>query len=299
MNPLLRIVPVARMAGFIVLLGASSFLYAQENANLGLPGSEAASPKASVTINTVKFTESSKGVDGPAQESQHIRIVQIKGSISRKLLANLQKSITPTESDPVPAGLIVFLDSKGGDGMAAMEIGKILRNAHAHVFVNGECSSACILVLAGGVVRGAPTFSIGIHQARITLSNDSGVIKKEVDAKEDPVAKSLLDKFNTSAKVYFAEMEIPPDLFIAMQSYQTKRVYRLSSPEITAYGLNGIESSYLKQRTEMYAQRPGRWPKDPEELLRRTLKVSTECMRFDANPVDFTKCYRRVLQDIY
>ena len=293
MNPLLHFFRVAKIAGFLILLGASSYLHAQETS------SEAASPSASVTINTVKFTESGKGLNGQAHEQQHIRIVQIKGPISRKLLANLKKSIAPTESDPVPAGLIVFLDSKGGDGMAAMEIGTILRNAHAHIFVNGECSSACILVLAGGVVRGAPTFSIGIHQARITLSNDSGVIKKEVDPKDDLTAKSLLDKFNTAAVRYFAEMEIPPDLFIAMQSYQTKRVYRLSSPEITAYGLNGIESGYLRQRAQMYAQRSGRWPKEPDELSRRTMKVATECIRYDANPVDFTKCYRRVLQDMY
>jgi hypothetical protein len=255
---------------------------------------ESANPKSSVTSNTLTLTESSKSL-----EKQQIKVIHVKGPISRKLLANLQQNIIPSESDPVPAGLIVFLDSKGGDGMAAIEIGRILRKANAHVFVNGECSSACILVLAGGVVRGAPTFSVGIHQARITLSSDTGVIKKEVDPNDNPVAKALLAKFDSSAKIYFADMEIAPDLFTAMQSHPTKRVYRLSSPEITAYGLNGIEDDYLKQRTEMYAQRPGRWPKEPEELTRRTLKVTTECIPYDANPVDFTKCYRRVLQDIY
>jgi hypothetical protein len=94
-------------------------------------------------------------------------------------------------------------------------------------------------------------------------------------------------------------MDIPPDLYEAMQSYSSRRVYRLSSHEITAYGLNGVEEDYLKQRTQMYAQRSGRWPKDEEELARRTAKVSTECMPYEASPVDFTKCYRRVLQDIY
>jgi hypothetical protein len=153
--------------------------------------------------------------------------------------------------------------------------------------------------LAGGVVRGAPTFSIGIHQARVTLSTDAGVIKKEVSASEDPQAKFLLEKFDTAAKTYFSDMEIPPDLFVAMQSHPSKRIYRLSSHEITAFGLNGMESNYVIERAQMYAQRPGRWPKDPDELMRRTSKVSTECLRFDNNPVDFTKCYRKVLQDIY
>ena len=276
----------------ITLLVNSAF--ARDNIPTTVNPVETANTKSTVTSNILTFTESSK-----SPEKQQIKVIHIKGPISRKLLANLKQNITPSESDPVPAGLIVFLDSRGGDGMAAIEIGRILRKANAHVFVNGECSSACILVLAGGVVRGAPTFSVGIHQARVTLSSDSGIIKKEVDSNEDPVAKALLAKFNSSAKVYFSDMEIPPDLFIAMQSHPTKRVYRLSSPEITAYGLNGIEEEYLKQRTDMYAQRPGRWPKDPDELTRRTMKVPTECMAFDANPVDFTKCYRKVLQDIY
>lgn len=256
-------------------------------------------PKSTLTTSILTLTENTKAGEPSSTINQQIKIIQIKGAISRKLLANLKSSISPTSDDPVPAGLIVLLDSKGGDGMAAIDIGRILRKANAHVFVNGECSSACILVLAGGVVRGAPTFSVGIHQARVTLSSDTGVIKKEVNANEDPIAKALLEKFDVSAKIYFADMEIPPDLFIAMQSHPSKRIYRLSSHEISAYGLNGMESNYVNERAQMYAQRPGRWPKDPEELIRRTSKVPTECMRFDASPVDFTKCYRKVLQDIY
>lgn len=260
---------------------------------------EANKVRSTVTSSTLTLTAANKGTDGSQVAPQQIQVIQIKGAISKKLLSKLQQTITASEADPIPAGLIVFLDSKGGDGMAAIEVGRMLRRANAHVFVNGECSSACILLLAGGVVRGAPTFSIGIHQARITLSSDAGVIKKELDANEDPVARALLQKFDQSAKVYFADMEIPPDLFTAMQSHSSKRIYKLSSPEITAYGLNGIEEAYLKQRTQLYVQRPGRWPKDEDELLRRTTKVSTECMPHEANPVEFTKCYHRVLQDIY
>lgn len=298
MTQLRRLTLFSIVICILTVFVSATNVYADENTSKALEPSQAALPRPSVTMSTVKFTETVKGADNSVNEQQ-IRIIQIKGAISRKLLANLKKNIALSESDPVPAGLIVFLDSKGGDGMAAIEIGKIFRKANAHVFVSGECSSACILVLAGGVVRGAPTFSVGIHQARVTLSSDSGVIKKEVDAKEDPIAKSMLETFNASAKIYFAEMEIPPDLFMAMQSHPTKGVYRLSSPEITAYGLNGIESDYLRQRAQMYSQRPGRWPKEPEELSRRTMKVATECISHESNPVDFIKCYRCVLQDIY
>lgn len=287
---------------FLIALALSSFVLgvsARESVSMQETSNEQAPPKSTLTTSILTLSEGSQTGESGATVNQQIKIIQIKGAISRKLLANLKSSITTSADDPIPAGLIIFLDSRGGDGMAAIEIGRLLRKANAHIFVNGECSSACILVLAGGVVRGAPTFSIGIHQARITLSTDAGVIKKEVSVNEDPQAKFLLEKFDASAKTYFSDMEIPPDLFIAMQSHPSKRIYRLSSHEITAYGLNGIEPNYLIERTQMYAQRPGRWPKDPDELLRRTAKVSTECMRFDNNPVDFTKCYRKVLQDIY
>jgi ATP-dependent protease ClpP protease subunit len=287
---------------FLCTLVLSSFIFgahAREIVSMQETSNEQAPPKSTLTTSILTLSESSKAGEPGATLNQQIKIIQIKGAISRKLLANLKSNITATAVDPIPAGLIILLDSRGGDGMAAIEIGRLLRKANSHVFVNGECSSACILVLAGGVVRGAPTFSIGIHQARVTLSTDAGVIKKEVSASEDPQAKFLLEKFDTAAKTYFSDMEIPPDLFIAMQSHPSKRIYRLSSHEITAFGLNGMESNYVIERIQMYAQKPGRWPKDPDELIRRTSKVSAECMRFDNNPVDFTKCYRKVLQDIY
>ena len=283
-----------------ITIGAfSAGLYARESVSAQEATNEQGKTKSTVTTNILTLTENTKAGDVTTQANQQIKIIQIKGAISRKLLANLKSSVATSSEDPIPAGLILLLDSKGGDGMAAIEIGRLLRAANAHVFVNGECSSACILVLAGGVVRGAPTFSVGIHQARITLSSDAGDIKREINASEDPQAKLLLARFDASAKTYFSDMEISPELFEAMQAHPSKRVYRLSSQEINAYGLNGIEPSYLMQRAQIYAQKPGSWPKDPDELMRRTAKVSIECMRYDNSPVDFTKCYRKVLQDIY
>lgn len=259
---------------------------------------EVKKPKSTITVSTLTLIDSKKPVD-PNASPREIKVVQITGSISRALLTRIKQQPLVNDRDPIPAGVIVMLDSKGGDGMAAIEIGRLLRAAKAHLFVVGECSSACIFVLSGGVVRSAPTFSVGIHQARITLSNNSGVISKEVDSNSNPLAKTLLAQYQSDATRYFADMGIPADLFIAMQSYPAKRLHRLSSEEITLYGLNGIEEEYLMQRSQFYAEQPGRWPKDKDELLRRTMKVSTECIPFDKNPVDFVKCYRRTLQDIY
>ena len=279
------------------IAGVSSALAQEQGGDKKTDSPEAKKPKSSITLSTLKLVDAKKPAD-PTAPAREIKVLQISGSISRALLANIKQQPISNALDPIPAGLIVMLDSKGGDGMAGMEIGRILRAAKAHVFVTGECSSACIFALSGGVVRGAPTFSVGIHQARITLSSSSGAIAKEVDS-SNATAKALLEQYEITAPRYFADMGIPVDLFIAMQSFPAKRLHRLSSQEITLYGLNGIEDEYLMQRTQFYEEQPGRWPKDKDEFHRRTMKVSTECMPFDKNPVDFVKCYRRTLQDIY
>lgn len=280
-----------------------------------------------VLIITILFFASTKPVCGQEPETNsivkpnvavtpnQIRVVFIKGTISRKLLETIRQRFganpnienagsanlyEPPNPEPFPAGLIVLLDSKGGDGMAAMEIGRILRRAQAHVFVTGECSSACVFILASGVMRGAPTFSVGIHQGRITLSSDAGVIKKEVDIKEDPKAKALLAKFEVMAKAYFAEMGIPNEFFQAMQDHSTRGVYRLTSQEITLYGLNGFDEDYLTQRVNFYQSRKGRWTQlDKDELYRRTSKVASECAPFDSKQQEFVNCYKKVLLDMY
>ena len=236
--------------------------------------------------------------------SDQIRVVIIKGTISRKLAENIRKLLAgnivvdPME-EPIPGKLIVLLDSKGGDGMAAMQIGKVLRRNNAHVFVTGDCSSACVFLLASGVVRGAPSFTVGIHQGRITMSSDSGVIKREVDVKEDPNAKALLAQYERDAKVYFAQMGIPSSFFQAMQDHSTKGVYRLTGEEITFYGLSGFEDAYFEKRARFYAQKKGRWALDKDELHRRTAKVASECASYEQKQVDYINCYKRVLTDRY
>jgi ClpP class serine protease len=47
--------------------------------------------------------------------------------------------------------LVVWLDSTGGEVLAAIELGRILRKNEVHVAVKKECSSACVFVFAGGV----------------------------------------------------------------------------------------------------------------------------------------------------
>ena len=232
----------------------------------------------------------------PTQEGRVV-VMAIKGQISKTVLESIRGSIANVSGDPIPAGLIILLDSPGGDGIAAMKIGEILRANQAHVFVTGQCASACIFVLASGVVRGAPAYTVGIHRGRITKSDANAKILEEVDVKTNPQARELLERFERAVPTYFSQMGMPPDLFQAMQSHQYKGVYRLSSEEVVFYGLSGFDPRYLDTRAAFYERMLGPYHMDKDELHRRTLKVASRCAEFDQKHTAFIHCYKQVLRD--
>ena len=245
-------------------------------------------------------------VDTAAQETaavpksdSKVFVMGITGHISKKALESVRENIGKVQGDAEPAGLIVLLDSPGGDGLAAIKIGRLLRKANAHVFVTGQCASACIFILASGVVRGAPAYSVGIHRGRITISDANAKIIKEVDAKEDPAAQKMLQNFEREASTYFADMGMPSDLFRAMQAHQLKGVYRLSGREVVFYGLSGFDTDYLNKRALLYETKKGALRMDADELARRTAKVASRCAEFDKKHSEFITCYKNVLRDPY
>ncbi len=231
--------------------------------------------------------------------ASRVVVVGIHGHISKKVLETVQQNISKVQGDPVPAGLIVLLDSPGGDGIAAMNIGRLLRKAQAHVFVTGQCASACIFVLASGVIRGAPAYSVGIHRGRITISDANAKILEEVDVSKNSAAQKMLQGFEGSAAKYFTEMGMAPELFYTMQNHQSKGVYRLNSRQLTLFGLSGFESRYFEERVAFYEIHKRPYQMDRDELARRTAKVASRCAEFDKKHEAFIDCYKLVLRDPY
>ena len=243
-----------------------------------------------VTQNAVQNT-------APIPNQSRVMVIGVNGQISKKALETVKQSIGQVTGDPIPAGLIVLLDSPGGDGIAAMQIGRLLRHTNAHVFVTGQCASACIFVLASGVVRSAPAYSVGIHRGRITLSDANAKIIKEVDVNENPQAMAALQNFERLAPLYFAEMGMSPELFPLMQSHQLRGVYRLSSTEIAKYGLSGFDKPYLESRAAFYSDFKGSYHMDEEQFRLRTMRVASRCGGFDRQHTEFIRCYKEVLRD--
>ena len=226
-------------------------------------------------------------------------VVSISGQISKNVLAKIKKSIAGVTGDPLPAGLIVLLDSPGGDGMAAMEIGRLLRASNAHVFVTGQCASACIFVLAAGVVRGAASLSVGIHRGRITMSDADAKILSDVDVSKNADAQKFLNKYELAAETYLSQMGMSPALFEAMQNHQQKGVYRLNTKQLAVFKLTGYEPAYLDHRFNMFKNNKKYLISEPEELVRRTAKVSSYCAKYDLKQTEFFECYKQVLSDPY
>lgn len=266
-------------------------VFAQQVSNSG----PTQASNASQGLRTFEGLEQVKS-SNPPQTSTSVIVIGVKGLISRQSLEKVESAIKLVRGgDALPASFIVLLDSPGGDGIAAMKIGHLLRQANAHVFVTGDCASACVLVLAGGVVRGAPAQSIGIHRGRVTVSDDGAHVLQEVSP-NDAKAKVAMLNFEKQAKAYFDQMGISKDFFPAMQAYEKNDVRRLSFDRAKEYQLIGIEKNYLMQRTAELAQKGLPWPNTPEQLEGRTLRVASECAPFYAQHKAYINCYSRVLK---
>ncbi|CAN4267751.1 Clp protease proteolytic subunit /Translocation-enhancing protein TepA [Methylophilaceae bacterium] len=235
------------------------------------------------------------------RENKESRVVVmgIKGHISKNLLKKIKESISLVENDPLPAGFIIFLDSGGGDGIAAMEIGRLLRKAKAHIFVTGKCASACVFVLASGVVRQFPALSIGIHQGKLTISNNDAKVLKDINPESNPRYQKILEKFETNAKNYFSEMNISPEFFEAMQKIPPKEIHWMDDTELTTMNLKGFDEDYLGLRETALKAKSGKLQIEREDLISRTNEVVSNCMGLKDNHQKFVTCYKNTLFQKY
>ncbi len=229
---------------------------------------------------------------GPAK-AHGIRVVELRGVINQTAVSKLRGVFESVDPAKFPAGAIVLIDSPGGDGLAAIEIGRMVRAAQAHVFVRSRCDSGCVYVLAAGVVRGvARDGAIGIHSARLTtFVRGIGVV--DINSASNPNAAAALEAGNRRSREYFSEMGLPDGLFAAMNATPADRMRRLDLAELPALGLTGFDPDYLAVHAPAAARVYGISEQDYE---RRTLSVAGHCLEAKVTPNQFVSCYRRVLR---
>lgn len=223
-------------------------------------------------------------------------VLHIDGSITENTLFEISQKLAGwSNEDSIPGGLLVLLNSPGGNGEAGMQIGRILRQKKAHTFVTGRCDSACLFVLAGGVARAARPGTVGVHAGRLTITDPNGKILKEIDASQSLTNSFKLTSFNSDIRKYFAEMGVAHDLLDISLAHRTRHTYRLSDNEMKRYRVVGFDNEYLRERAQFFENLPGPTRVNRIELYNRTLSVPQLCQRSILSNDAFINCYKSVL----
>ena len=230
--------------------------------------------------------------EAPAGQVRPARVIEINGTIRATLVDKLRSALAPVDPDRFPAGVVILLNSPGGDGLAAMEAGRLARAAKAHVFVRGKCASACVFILAAGVVRGAPEGVVGIHRARLTtFVKGIGVV--DINTASNPNAARVLEAGDRRTEDYLREMGMPDTLFQAMKGTPSDQTRLLTAPELVEFGLNGVDPAYLEVRT------PGAvagYRMAATDFAPRSMLVQGRCAAENTPAREFIRCYSRVLR---
>jgi hypothetical protein len=233
-----------------------------------------------------------------AEESRSAapKILRISGPISTQALSELNAELMGFRNyDPVPAGLIVLLNSPGGDGDVAMQMGRLLRKHQAHIFVTHQCDSACAILFMGGVVRAALAETIGVHAGRLTVMNKDGKIVQEVDANRNLGNAFQLVAYNRDIRLYIEEMGIHHGILDVMLAHPTSDVYKLNEAEMRRYQIEGISNDYLARRLRELQVNSSTHTITAMKLFNRSMSVPSNCRTSEFSNNQFIACYRRTL----
>jgi len=218
-----------------------------------------------------------------------VPVIELRGTISANVVLQFRRALESVDPNRFPAGAILLLDSTGGNALAAMEIGRIARAAGAHAFVRGRCNSACVLILAGSVVRGVDRDrAVAIHRGRITVTATGANVDPA-----NPEAAYALEVADRLTEEYLREMDMPPALFKAIMAVPANISRFLTLAEMTELRLLGMDPGWRRQRVAAGATTYGI---STEEFERRLLLTPAACIPGQLVPQDFARCYRRIMQ---
>ena len=181
-------------------------------------------------------------------EGKHVRhfgYIEISGDIRQPVVAQLAAAFPQARrgagsftlsGEPI---VRVFINSRGGEVLAAMHMGQIIRSQAAEVWVDkgSECSSACILILAAGVGRFAvPGAKLGIHRPYFPPTEFAGLSYEK--------SQSLYAALASGVKEYLAKMGIADSLYEAMLTIPSQKIEYLDRPFSKSTRLLGEDPAY-------------------------------------------------------
>jgi hypothetical protein len=159
--------------------------------------------------------------------------IAVDGEIAKGDLARLR---TTYERARRGSGLIVSLDSPGGDLSEAMAMGRWIRQTKAWTAISqhASCASACVYVFAAGVQK-MPLGKLLIHRPYLMDRPAGGV-------------SAALKNALSASRSYFAEMNVPEGLADIMFSIAPHDIRLLKPSEIEHYRLEGEDMAEAEGR---------------------------------------------------
>lgn len=146
-----------------------------------------------------------------------------------------------TESDRENGkSLIIFLNSRGGSVDTAISIGKQIRELQnkqnlsfppiVSVPFEAECTSSCVLVLAGGLAR-LVAGQVGIHRPILVDDPNLSLVQQ----------KKVYERIENDIKKYLELVNVPVSLYDTMFRIPAEEVHYLTKREMQDFGLNKID----------------------------------------------------------
>jgi hypothetical protein len=160
--------------------------------------------------------------------------VEIHGPINKAVATKAVELITSIRQDVDE--LTVSFNSPGGDVLTAIELGEEIKKQWTSTAVddNGQCSGACVLVLAAGVRRTAAPNRVGLQ--RLSFDQFASISRDRAKPKQLVSAKRV--------EMYLAQMGMPKKLFQEMMRQPADKVLLLDARRLKDLGLDGIDRAY-------------------------------------------------------
>lgn len=181
---------------------------------------------------------------------------------------------------------IIYIDSAGGDVMAALQIGRVFRSAEKLALVvpaGSKCNSSCVFLLAGArsrIVLG----TVGIHRP---YSTNTGSFTYQETQKR-------INKLEAEIKTFLHEMNVAEDLYLQMRTVPPENMKILSDEELVRFGLTKVDPVQEEVSDSNKAMEYGL---SKVEYLKRKKVVGTKCNALLPDYVAWESCaeeiYRR------
>jgi ATP-dependent protease ClpP protease subunit len=195
--------------------------------------------------------------------------IDVVGEIDQRTPKQITAAVMDIRSSHT-GGIILGLNSRGGDIEAAIAAGIIARENDMMTLVseNASCASACVLTFLGGSLR-VVGGRIGIHRPYQIRYTDS-----EADAKRS------YETINKIVKNYLDKMNITPRVLEAMNLVSPSNVRWLTKDECKDLGIEGNDPVKSEKNDSAWARNLGI---TKTELYERRQRAESLCIFSQSN----------------